>query len=170
MRTESRPWPVPPLSTERLQLRAATDDDRPAIITLLTDQGTRQYLGGALDLEDAEAAVAGPRGQVWGSFLIVHAAEAAVIGGVSFSHERGQLEVSYLLLPDYWNQGYAAEAVRAALEWVVGHVPDDHVIAVTQAANGPSLRLLHRLGFAEVQRFTEWDAEQILLSRSLEPH
>ena len=135
---------------------------------MLTDQGTRRYLGGAMDPEDAEAAVAGPRGQVWGSFLVEHTGDAAVIGSVSFSHERGQLEVGYLLLPGYWNQGYAAEAVRAALEWVVGRVPDDHVIAVTQAANGPSLRLLHRLGFEETQRFTEWDAEQILLSSPLQ--
>lgn len=44
------------------------------------------------------------------------------------------------------------------------HLDDEHVVAVTQAANTASLRLLARLGFLERERFVEFDADQVLLS------
>lgn len=169
MTPSARPWPVPPIRTDRLQLRAPTAADRDAAIRMLTDPETRRFLGGAVDEEDAEAALPETFGRRWGSFVIERLADEAVLGTCSFSHERGQLEVGYVLLPDYWSSGYAQEAVAAALEWVAGEVEDDHVIAVTQAANGPSLRLLHRLGFVETERFAEWNAEQVLLSHPLRP-
>jgi hypothetical protein len=41
------------------------------------------------------------------------------------------------------------------------------VIAVTQAANTASLRLLARLGFVERERFVEFEADQVLLMSSV---
>jgi RimJ/RimL family protein N-acetyltransferase len=38
---------------------------------------------------------------------------------------------------------------------------------VTQAANEASLRLLQKLGFTEVARFEEFDAEQVLCAAEL---
>jgi RimJ/RimL family protein N-acetyltransferase len=160
-------WPVPPIVTPRLTLRQSVETDREPLLRMLTDAATRRYLGGALDREDALAAMPETLGLRWGSFVVERTEDAIVIGTCSFSHERGRLEVSYLLLPDYWSGGYASEAVSASLDWVAGQVPNHDVIAVTQAANGPSLRLLHRLGFTEESRFTEWDADQVLLSRAL---
>jgi RimJ/RimL family protein N-acetyltransferase len=46
---------------------------------------------------------------------------------------------------------------------VAEHLDDEQVIAVTQAANTASLRLLARLGFVERERFVEFDADQVLL-------
>lgn len=42
-----------------------------------------------------------------------------------------------------------------------------HVIAVTQRTNTRSVALLRRLDFAEVDRFIEFGAEQVLFERSL---
>jgi RimJ/RimL family protein N-acetyltransferase len=40
-------------------------------------------------------------------------------------------------------------------------LPDGSIIAVTQAANTASRRVLQRLGFSEERTFTEWGAEQV---------
>ncbi|GAA0926644.1 hypothetical protein GCM10009554_07000 [Kribbella koreensis] len=74
----------------------------------------------------------------------------------------GALDIGYLLLPEHWGKGYAQEAVGAVLRWLPGVVPDETVVATTQSANAASLRLLGKLGFAEVERFEEFGAEQVL--------
>ncbi|WP_344842821.1 GNAT family N-acetyltransferase [Kribbella ginsengisoli] len=61
-------------------------------------------------------------------------------------------------------KGYAQEAVGAVLRWLPGVVPDETVVATTQSANAASLRLLGKLGFAEVERFEEFGAEQVCAS------
>jgi RimJ/RimL family protein N-acetyltransferase len=77
------------------------------------------------------------------------------------------LEVSYVLDPAQWGHGYATEAVAAVLTWASGVLSDTHVVACTQTANSGSIALLQRLGFAEIDRFVEFDAEQGLWLRPL---
>ena len=53
-----------------------------------------------------------------------------------------------------------AEACAAALGWFAGAVPSEPVVLCTQTANDRSMRLAPKLGFTEVERFEEYDAEQ----------
>ena len=169
--TQPPPWLQKPLLSPRLVLRPGRDAaaDRAAAVELLTDPQVRQFIGGPLSAEDAREAVSGPTGQRWGTFVLAlrpggDGDEGAVVGVCSLSRERGQLEIGYMLLPRYWGKGLASEAVATVLAWVAEHLDDEHVIAVTQAANAASLRLLARLGFAERERFVEFDADQVLLT------
>jgi RimJ/RimL family protein N-acetyltransferase len=168
--TQPPPWLQEPVLSPRLALRPGRDAaaDRAAAVELLTDPQVRQFIGGPLSAEDAREAVSGPAGQRWGSFLLEmrhgnDGGEGAVVGVCSLSRERGELEIGYLLLPRYWGKGLASEAVATVLAWVAEHLDDEQVIAITQAANTPSLRLLARLGFVERERFVEFDADQVLL-------
>ncbi len=99
--------------------------------------------------------------------------EGAPIGTVSFRRrdrerpghvrpEGDEVEIGYLLLPEAWGSGYATEACTAALAWVDRAVPGEPVVLCTQTANQPSMRVAERLGFVEVGRFEEYDAEQWL--------
>ena len=90
--------------------------------------------------------------------------QGAVIGVCSLSRERGDVEIAYLLLPRFLGKGLASEAVPTVLAWVAENLDDEHVIAITQAANTASLRLLGRLGFVERERFVEYDADQVMLA------
>jgi RimJ/RimL family protein N-acetyltransferase len=65
--------------------------------------------------------------------------------------------------------GYATDAATLALQWAATELDDTVVLASTQTANMPSLRLLRRLGFSELGRFREFDAEQVLLIKDLAP-
>jgi len=165
------PWLQEPVLSPRLVLRAGRDAaaDRAAAVELMTDPQVRQFIGGPVSAEEARQAVSRPAGQRWGSFVLALRAgngggEADVVGVCSLSRERGELEIGYMLLPRYWGKGLASEAVAAVLAWVADHLDDEQVIAVTQAANVASLRLLARLGFVERERFAEYDADQVLLT------
>ena len=136
---------------------------------MLTDPVVRRYLGGQLDPDMVHAATSDTTpGTTWGSFVIELVGPDVVAGSCSVDRDRGELEVSYQLLPEFVGMGIATEALEALLAWAYRECPDeDHVIAVTQVANAPSRRLLERLGFTERERFVEYDAQQVLYSAPL---
>jgi RimJ/RimL family protein N-acetyltransferase len=136
---------------------------------MLTDPVVRRYLGGPLDPAMVHGAMCDKRpGMTWGSFVIELVGPDVAAGSCSVGRDRGELEVSYQLLPEFVGMGVATEALRALLAWAYRECPgDDHVIAVTQVANRRSRRLLDRLGFTERERFVEYDAAQVLVSAPL---
>ena len=74
--------------------------------------------------------------------------------------DAGEAELGYLFLPSAWGRGYAAEACAAVLAWSDDALPGEPLVLCTQTANVSSMRLAERLGFAEVERFEEFGAEQ----------
>ena len=121
-----------------------------------------------------------PYGEEPGSFDLIESESGHVIGTLQLDRRDpsrpgrpdestglapGELEVSYVLHPDYWGRGYASEAVAAGLAWVRDKVADGYVIAVTQTTR--SIAMLRRLGFVERERFPEFGVEQTLLTRAL---
>jgi RimJ/RimL family protein N-acetyltransferase len=161
------PWTHETIETGRTRLRVFTEDDKPAIVRLLTDPDVRRYLGGPADDAQVEAAQAAAVGERWGAFCIADAVTDKVIGGCSFGRWRGVLELSYEVLTEYWGRGLATEAVAAALDWLWSDTEDETVVAVTQTANTRSLKLLHRLGFQHDIEFEEFGAlqSQLYLTR-----
>jgi RimJ/RimL family protein N-acetyltransferase len=149
-----------------LVLRPPEDDDTPALVTLHTDPEARQYLGGPRSAQQAAAMFAVPISQPFGGFVCQLGGNGVVVGTVEFLEERGELEVSYIFGPRHWGRGYAYEALATALPWAARERGTGTVIAVTQAANERSVRLLGRLGFAERERFMEFGAPQVLFTWS----
>ena len=171
-------WPPEPIPTERLIIRAPQESDRLALVELFVSSEARRFLGGPLTLSDAEAACSGPYGRTPGSFA-AETASGTFVGTIGLDRrdaerpghvqpEGLELEISYVLTPQQWGNGYAAEALAATLAWAAAALPDNHVAACTQTANVRSTALLRRAGFTEaVQRFIEFDAEQSLWRRPL---
>ncbi|MER6300533.1 GNAT family N-acetyltransferase [Kitasatospora sp. NPDC001539] len=162
-------WPSAPLRTPRLVLRESEARDRTAYVELLTSSQVRAYLGGPRPREDVERTLPDVPGRRPGTFVVDHGGQ--MIGLVTFDRRDparpgrvrlrdGDAELSYAFLPTAWGQGYAAEACTAALRWFAGALPAEPVVLCTQAANDRSVRLAVKLGFTEVERFEEFDAEQ----------
>lgn len=152
------PWIETELRTARTRLRAFREDDKAAMIRLLTDREVRRYLGGPAGDEQVEAARTGTVGERWGTFCIADAITDDPLGGCSFAHWRGVLELSYELLPEHWGQGLAEESLSAALDWIWTNTDDQLVVAVTQTVNLRSIGLLRRLGFVADLEFEEFGA------------
>ncbi|MDP9611869.1 MULTISPECIES: GNAT family N-acetyltransferase [Streptomyces] len=119
--------------------------------------------------EELERAVPEVPGRRPGLFVID--LDGAMIGTVSLDRrdaerpghvrpDAGEAELGYMFLPKAWGCGYAAEACAAALDWFADTLPGEPVVLCTQTANDRSMRLAAKLGFAEVERFEEFGAEQ----------
>ena len=164
-------WPPAPITTERLVLREPEARDRAAFIELFTSPEVGTYLGGPRPRDECERTLPETPERRPGVFVIE--LDGAMIGTIELnrrdaerrSHVRpdaGEAELGYLLLPEAWGHGYAAEACAAALGWFADALPGEPVVLCTQTANERSMRLAAKLGFIEVERFDEYGAEQWL--------
>ncbi|WP_019056540.1 GNAT family N-acetyltransferase [Streptomyces prunicolor] len=162
-------WPPAPIRTERLVLRESETRDRAAFIELFASPEVNSYLGGPRPRDELERTVPQTPGRRPGLFVIER--DGTMIGTVEFNRREGDLrsqvrpdageaDLGYLLLPEAWGHGYAAEACAAALAWFADTLPGEPVLLCTQTANTRSLRLAAKLGFIEVGRYEAWGAEQ----------
>jgi RimJ/RimL family protein N-acetyltransferase len=152
-------WPPVPIQTERLVLRAAEAGDRSGIIELLASPEVGVFVGGARPRGELEGSVPEVPGQRPGFFVVERG--GALIGTVTLDrNQEGHADLGYLFLPSAWGHGYAVEACAAALDWCAAARPGERVVVTTQTANVPSMRVADKLGFAEVERFEEYGAEQ----------
>ena len=60
--------------------------------------------------------------------------------------ERGQAELGYRLLPNFWHQGFASEGAAALLAYCFDDVGLNHVFAETMTVNAGSRAVMSRLG------------------------
>jgi RimJ/RimL family protein N-acetyltransferase len=159
-------WPVR-IRSPRLVIRPPGDADRAAMIRLMTDPVTREYLGGAVDYASRQALELSPLGLTWGRWVLALAEDDTMIGSITLDYDRGELELSYALLPERTGQGYAAESCIALLDWARHELEDEVVIAISQTRNKRSVALLRKLGFTVRKGLEEFGAQQLLLERSL---
>ena len=79
------------------------------------------------------------------------------------------VEIEYMLLPQYWNQGHGTELVRLLLQKAQKSHPEKDVAAITDPANTYSKRILQRAGFGLVKQYINDDgAPAELYSRKTE--
>lgn len=87
-------------------------------------------------------------------------ADRRLVGGINFHgapDEGGVPEVGYQLLPEERGRGYALEAVEALFEWARRSHGVRRFRASVAPDNGPSLRLIGKLGFRYVRE--QWDLD-----------
>lgn len=162
-------WPPSPIRTPRLLLREPVAADRARFIELSASPQVQAYLGRARSRDELERTVPTVSSDHPGVFVVER--EGVAVGVVTVDrrdaarpgHVRpggDEPELGYLFLPQHWGSGFAGEACTAVLEWCAGALPGEPLVLCTQTANERSLRLAVRLGFTEVERFMEFDAEQ----------
>jgi len=160
------PWTDVVIATHRLKLRCPDEDDRPAIERILTDTDVRRFLGGPVSRDVVEAFASQPIGEQRGMFVALLRTDPETIGTFSLEDERGDLELSFQLLPEHWGIGLAFEAAEALLSWGWMAYGVGSIIAVTQSSNERSRRLLARLGFTADCEFSEHGEPQIQMRLS----
>lgn len=134
------------IRTPRLLLRTARPDDLEAMHAVLSDaRATRWWstpphetLEQTRDWRDAMIA----NGPDHPDFVIE--LDGRVVGKAGFF---AMPAVGYILHPDVWGRGLAAEAVGAAIDHVFGAHDVEILTADVDPDNAASIRLLERLGF-----------------------
>ncbi|MEO8907521.1 MAG: GNAT family N-acetyltransferase [Microbacteriaceae bacterium] len=135
-------------------------------LQLLADRG---HSGGPRPRDELERAVPEVPGPRSGYFVVELDGEP--IGIVTFDRrdaerpghirpDSGEAELGYMFVPQTWECRYATEACAEALCWFASALPGEPVVLCTQTTNAPSVRIAAKPGFAEVERFEEYGAEQ----------
>jgi RimJ/RimL family protein N-acetyltransferase len=144
------------LETERLRLRRLSVDDAEFILRLLNEPSFIQNIGdrGVRSIDDARAYILkGPIASyekfdfgLW----IVETKSAGLPVGICGLLKRDVLEdvdIGYALLPEFWSQGYAFESASAVTSYAREKLGAKRVLAVVNADNQRSIRLLEKMGF-----------------------
>jgi RimJ/RimL family protein N-acetyltransferase len=144
------------LETDRLQLRMLTADDAGFVLRLLNEPSFIQNIGdrGVRTIDDAQAYIQkGPLASYetfgFGLWLIELKSEGTPIGicGLLKRDVLPDVDIGYALLPEFCSQGYAFESASAVLLYASEKLDLKRVVAVTNADNKNSIRLLEKMGF-----------------------
>jgi RimJ/RimL family protein N-acetyltransferase len=164
--------------TPRLRLRGFTYDDAPFILRLLNeptfieninDKGVRDLEGARGYLRDGPLAMYARHGFGLNCVELRDSGKPIGMCGLLKRAELDDVDVGYALLPEYTGQGYAREAVTAALDAGKASHGLKRVVAVVNSGNAASLKLLDDLGFRFERMITLYanEPEIKLLARAM---
>jgi RimJ/RimL family protein N-acetyltransferase len=145
---------VPPLSTDRLLLRAFRDQDLNEYARICADPEVMRYLGDGKPLSRIDAwrqmAVILGHWQLrgFGVWAVEERQSGALIGRLGFWQQEGWpgFELGWVLGRDWWHKGYATEGARVALDYGFSKLGREHVISLIHPDNHASVRVAERLG------------------------
>lgn len=147
----------PTLATDRLRLRQMTEADIPAVFAVFSDPVVRRYLTrvAMTTAAEARALIEGATAEfAAGTALrlgLVLAEDDQVIGTGNLLHfdwQSRRAEVGYALAQRHWGKGLATEAAAAMIDYGFETLDLHRIEAELDPRNGPSARVLERLGFA----------------------
>ncbi len=94
----------------------------------------------------------------WYQIAVVRNDHPGIIGDCGFEikkYDRQQAEIGFSFSPQFQKQGYATEAVRGLLDYLFSSFNLHRVIAICDAENQASVRLLERLGMRREGHYIE---------------
>jgi RimJ/RimL family protein N-acetyltransferase len=173
---------APTLESARLVLRAHGIEDLPAYAAMRADPEVMRHMGDGKPATEEEAWASFLKFPgMWqfmgfGSWAIVEKQTKLFVGDVGFSdrkRDRGPdlrdiPELGWSLVRTAFGNGFATEALRAALAWgceALGHV---RVIALTSEENLASMRVAEKCGFTEFHRGLSAGRPRVFFERILQ--
>ncbi len=144
--------------TERLLIRQFKLADADFLVLLLNQPSFLRYIGDreVRNIADAQAYLhAGPLASYaqhgHGLNAVVLKATGALIGmcGVLKRDTLPEPDLGYAFLPEFTGAGYAFEAAKACMRHAKQALQIPALLAIVQADNSASIKLLMKLGFAK---------------------
>jgi len=148
------------LTTERLYLRELAPADAHSLYALNSDPEVMRYTDDA-PFHNPAAAEAflqdydHYRRHGYGRWAVIHQSDERFIGfsGLRKDERTGEVDLGFRLFTEFWAQGYATEAGRAALRLGFEKFNLERIIGRSMRENLPSVSVLQKLGmeFCEVR-------------------
>lgn len=160
------------IETERLLLREYNLNDVPFIFKLMNSEGWLKNIGdrNIKTLEDAEAYLqknylSSYEKYGFGPYLVSLKEDGTPIGS-SGLYKRDNLDfpdVGFAFLSEFANKGYAYESAQAVMNYAAEKLKLQAIVGITLPENSASIKLLKKLGLAEVGTYKYEDGEELLL-------
>lgn len=168
---------APTLETARLILRPFRVEDLEPIAAAATDAEAVRFLGGTVATREETWRKLATIPGMWallgyGYWIVERAGDGVVIGQAGFADFKRDMEPAIEGLPEMgwsfarhaWGQGYASEAVLAALRWIDAARAPREIVAIIDEQNLASIRVAEKAGFAQKET-ARYKSEPILLFR-----
>ena len=132
------------ITTERLTIRIASDDEMRTLISNEKDEELKKAYGEMLG-----CCISHPDMREWYAAWFISLRDGERIGDLCFKGitDDGGVEIGYGLLTGYCGKGYATEAVGAVVEWALKQDGVKYVEAETEESNIASQSVLMKCGF-----------------------
>lgn len=150
--------PLTELRTPRLRLRCWRPADRAPFAAMNADPRVMENLPQLLSREESDAladrieAHFAEHGYGLWAVEIPGAADFAGFVGLSIprftAHFTPCVEVGWRLAAEYWGQGYATEAARAAVDAGFDHLKLNEIVSLTVPFNTRSRRVMEKIGMS----------------------
>ena len=143
------------LETERLTLRDASLGDAEFIVRLLNEPSFLRFIGdrGVRTVDDAERYIAERLIESYvmngyGLWIVERRESPAPIGlcGLVKRDALPDADIGFAFVPEYWSNGYAFESASGVKEYAFSRLRLPRLLAVVNADNAASIRLLEKLG------------------------
>ena len=168
---------APTLETPRLRLRGFRASDLDAQWASMTDPEVVRFLGGVpQSREETWRKVLASPG-LWaligyGYWVAERREDGAYLGQIGFADFKREMtpsiegipEMGWIMARQAQGQGYATEAVLAALAWADGALGAREIAAIISHDNAASIRIAEKGGFSEREEAV-YKGEPILLFR-----
>ena len=81
-----------------------------------------------------------------------------------------EVEIAWIFGRQYWGKGYATEAARACLDYGLGELGIERIVAIIFPENAPSIRVAEKLGMTceGLARYYDHDMLCYVVSRGVE--
>jgi len=169
---------VPALETDRLLLRGHLPDDLSECASMWADPDVTRFISGhPLSREEVWVKLLRNVGH-WtlfgfGFWVVCEKSSGGFVGEVGLAEFKrdmdpsfeGTPEIGWVLAPRAQNQGYATEAVRAALAWFDAQFGPIKTVCLIDPSNGASLRVATKCGYTERLRTTHKGKPTVVLER-----
>lgn len=174
--------PVPALDTDRLTLRGHTLDDFNACAAMWADPLVTRHIGGRPSTEEEVWARVLRYAGLWallgfGYWVVRERATGRFVGEVGLADFRrefvpplmpplaGAPEVGWALASWAHGQGFATEAVRAAVAWSDTRVGADWTLCLISPENVASIRVAEKCGYRQAASAIYKGQETLILER-----
>lgn len=100
----------------------------------------------------------------WMGYLFLHPQDGVLVGNGGFvgePDEDGTVEIGYEIASEYWNRGFATEAVRGFLDHAFSQPNVQKVIAHTLGSKNASNSVLQKVGMTYITELEDDDVGKI---------
>jgi RimJ/RimL family protein N-acetyltransferase len=166
---------APVLETERLRMRGHRVDDLIHCAAMWADPiVVRHTVGKPLTEEESWRRLLSYVGhwalQGFGYWVVEEKASGKFVGEVGFADYKRDIEPSLKGIPEigwvlasaFHGQGFASEAVRAAVAWSDEHLASGRTACIIQLGNLASIRVAEKCGYRERHR-TPYKGHEVLM-------
>lgn len=161
--------------TKRIIAQRHTAGDFDTVLATYQDELTMQSLGGMATMEDAAKRIEWNL-KCWekdgfGCWLWFHKESGRFIGRGGLRkielEEKSVIEVGYVLLSEFWGQGFATEIATASIEVAFGHLGIKELASYTTLTNKASQHVMVKAGFKFEHNFIHCGEPHVLYRLTL---